>query len=108
MQDGVHRLQDRRGRDSGGHVALAERPGPHQFGRKCAVERRRHALARDVAEHHHELVGERIEIVVKVAAELTCGVEPGRDVEAADSLRHLLRQQRRLHPLRGSQLALDA
>ena len=50
VQDRVHRRQHARGTRSLGKVAPAERAAAHQLGRERAVERRRDAFARHVAD----------------------------------------------------------
>ena len=76
-----------------------ERAAAHHLADRRAVERRRHALARHVAERDDQRVGFRRQEVAQVAAELARRIEVPRDVHAAQALRQLLRQQRHLHAL---------
>ena len=88
-------------------VAAPERARSHQLAGERAVERRRHALARHVADGDDEAVRLGREEVVEVAAELARRLEPRRDVDALQALGQLGRQQRRLHALREADLLLE-
>ena len=85
-----------------------ERAAAHHLADRRAVERRRHALARHVAEHHDQRVRFGRQEIADVAAELARRIEMPGHIHAAQPLRQLLRQQRHLHALRQPQFLFEA
>ena len=95
VQDRVDRREHAGGARALGQVAPPEGAPAHQLRRERAVERRRHALARHVAERDDQRVRLGRQKVVEVAAELARRRERGRDLDTLQPLGQLGRQQRR-------------
>ncbi len=108
VQDGVDRRQDDGRAEAVRREPTAERPRSNQLAGERAVERGGNALARHVANGNHEGVGLGRQEVVQIAPQLARRREPRGDVHPLHPLRQLGRQQRRLHPLRESQLVLQS
>ena len=86
VEDRVHRLQHPRHAEPVGREAAAHGARADELGGERAVERRRRALARHVADRDDERVRFGREEIVEVASELARRLEAAGDVDAVQPL----------------------
>ena len=108
VQNRVHRREHARRARSNRGEAPAERPRADELAGKGAIERRRHSLARHVADGNDERARVGGQVVVQVAADLPRRLETCRELDALQALRRFRRQQRTLHAARKFDFALEA